>query len=69
MHLRVEEQPSDSSVSPHGLVSDVTEDGVVCIEYPGGKRCTVRVPLELVPSYRSLVGQDWRRLPSLASQP
>ncbi len=56
-------------VTARGTVNEVSDDGLVSVEYPGGRRATIRVPLEQVPSYRLLLGRDWRRLPPLASQP
>jgi hypothetical protein len=64
---RIDEGPF--AAEERGTVTVVTDEGCVSIEYPGGRQERVRVPLEQVPSYRSLVGRGWRRLPPLASRP
>jgi hypothetical protein len=55
--------PPDRARDEIGIIHDVTDEGWVSIESPTGRRMSLRVPLEQVPHYRSLVGSDWRRLP------
>jgi hypothetical protein len=47
---------------PSGVVQEVSDEGLVWISYGNGPRSFVRVPLELVPSYRLLVGHPFARL-------
>ena len=62
------ETRDEAHVEAPGTVHDVSDEGCVCVEYPGGRTERIHVPLEQVPRYRALLGRPWCRLPPLDLQ-